>query len=191
MVGYCTKQGYTETPFPLRGLGALWPCSGVLRPPETPRGPRSIRPFGTVCAAASWLWNGRGPMSITQIEKDSRRKAVNGVISSFQLEGEAITDEFKILLEDYINGKISTDEMLAMVSGEPTTTEYDYEITPRTLGLGGGWNLRLLENGEEVGGGVFPLPEHCDFRDEKALQTLLDSLYEDALAEASAWLASR
>ena len=41
-------------------------------------------------------------------------------------------------------------------------TEYDYEITPRTLGLGGGWNLRLLENGEEVGGGVFPLPEHCD-----------------------------
>ena len=56
---------------------------------------------------------------------------------------------------------------------------------------GGGWNLRLLENGEEVGGGVFPLPEHCDFRDEKALQTLLDSLYEDALAEATAWLASR
>ncbi|HBP6640656.1 antitoxin VbhA family protein, partial [Klebsiella pneumoniae] len=137
------------------------------------------------------LENGRGPMSTTQIEKDSRRKAVNGVISSFQLEGEAITDEFKILLEDYINGKISTDEVLAMVSDEPTTTEYDYEITPRTLGLGGGWNLRLLENGEEVGGGVFPLPEHCDFRDEKALQTLLDSLYEDALAEASAWLASR
>ncbi|WP_407253370.1 antitoxin VbhA family protein [Klebsiella pneumoniae] len=69
-------------------------------------------------------------MSTTQIEKDSRRKAVNGVISSFQLEGEAITDEFKILLEDYINGKISTDEVLAMVSDEPTTTEYDYEITP-------------------------------------------------------------
>lgn len=37
----------------LRGLGPLWPCSGVLRPPETPCGPRSIRPFGTVCAAAS------------------------------------------------------------------------------------------------------------------------------------------
>ena len=34
-------------------------------------------------------------------------------------------------------------------------TEYDYEITPRTLGLGGGWNLRLLENGEEVGGGGY------------------------------------
>ena len=35
-------------------------------------------------------------------------------------------------------------------------TEYDYEITPRTLGLGGGWNLRLLENGEEVGGVFSP-----------------------------------
>ena len=39
MVEWCTKQGYTETPFPLRGLGALWPCSGVLRPPETPLWP--------------------------------------------------------------------------------------------------------------------------------------------------------
>lgn len=65
------------------------------------------------------------------------------------------------------------------------------EFQSATLGLGGGWNLRLLENGEEVGGGVFPLPEYCNFRDEKALQTLLDSLYEDALAEATAWLASR
>nr|MDQ6121488.1 antitoxin VbhA family protein [Klebsiella pneumoniae subsp. pneumoniae] len=98
------------------------------------------------------LENGRGPMSTTQM-KDSRRKAVNGVISSFQLE--AITDEFKILLEDYINGKISTDEVLAMVSDEPTTTEYDYEITPHSRSWRG-WNLRLLENGEEVGGGVFP-----------------------------------
>ncbi|MFQ1820428.1 hypothetical protein ACK37D_19930 [Aeromonas veronii] len=70
-------------------------------------------------------------------------------------------------------------------------TEYDYQITPRTLDLGGGWNLRLLENGEEVGGGVFPLPKYCNFRDENALQTLLDSLYEDALAEATAWLSSR
>jgi hypothetical protein len=42
----------------LRGIGPLWPCSGVLRPPETPCGPRSIRPFGTVCAAASWLVQG-------------------------------------------------------------------------------------------------------------------------------------
>lgn len=32
-----------------------------------------------------------------------------------------------------------------------------YEITPRAAELGGGWNLRLLEDGEEVGGGVFPV----------------------------------
>ncbi len=95
-------------------------------------------------------------MSTTQIEKDSRRKAVNGVISSFQLEGEAITDEFKILLEDYINGKISTDEVLAMVSDEPTTTEYDYEITPRTLGLGGAGICVCWRTAKRSAGG-FPL----------------------------------
>nr|MDQ6121494.1 hypothetical protein [Klebsiella pneumoniae subsp. pneumoniae] len=80
--------------------------------------------------------------------------------------------------------------MLAMVSDEPTTTEYDYEITPALSVLAG---LESAFAGERRRGrrGCFPLPEHCDFRDEKALQTLLDSLYEDALAEASAWLASR
>lgn len=192
MVGYCTKQGYTEAPLPASRSRASVALFRGATPPRNPLCPPLDPPLRDGLRGGFLaLDNGRCPMSITQIEKDSRRKAVNGVISSFQLEGKAITDEFKILLEDYINGKISTDEMLAMVSGEPTTTEYDYEITPRTLGLGGGWNLRLLENGEEVGGGVFPLPEHCDFRDEKALQTLLDSLYEDALAEASAWLASR
>jgi hypothetical protein len=34
---------------------------------------------------------------------------------------------------------------------------YDYEINPRPAELGGGWRLRLLENGQEVGGGVFPV----------------------------------
>jgi len=34
-----------------------------------------------------------------------------------------------------------------------------YEITPRDPDHGGGWNLVLLEDGEEVGGGVFPLPQ--------------------------------
>lgn len=31
-----------------------------------------------------------------------------------------------------------------------------YEIAPRVPELGGGWTLRLLEDGEEVGGGYFP-----------------------------------
>lgn len=34
---------------------------------------------------------------------------------------------------------------------------YTYEIKPRADELGGGWNLRLLQDGEEVGGGVFPV----------------------------------
>ena len=35
--------------------------------------------------------------------------------------------------------------------------QYSYEITPRPTELGGGWRLRLLEDGEEVGGRVFPV----------------------------------
>lgn len=33
---------------------------------------------------------------------------------------------------------------------------YTYEINPRPAALGGGWQVRLLDEGEEVGGGVFP-----------------------------------
>jgi len=61
-------------------------------------------------------------------------------------------------------------------------TEYSYQIDPRPAGLGGGWRLRLLENGEEVGGGVFPADQS---------KTLQDAAYEDAMAEATAWLISR
>lgn len=31
-----------------------------------------------------------------------------------------------------------------------------YEIKPRPAGLGAPWKLTLFEDGEEVGGGVFP-----------------------------------
>jgi hypothetical protein len=40
-----------------------------------------------------------------------------------------------------------------------TQPRYAYEITPRPANLGGGWKLTLLENGEEAGGGVFPIAE--------------------------------
>ncbi len=33
---------------------------------------------------------------------------------------------------------------------------YGYEIHPRRPESGGGWQLRLLRDGEELGGGVFP-----------------------------------
>jgi hypothetical protein len=57
-----------------------------------------------------------------------------------------------------------------------------YQINPRSPELGGGWRLQLLEDGEEVGGGVFPAEDNQIMRDEA---------YEDALAEATTWLATR
>ena len=67
-------------------------------------------------------------------------------------------------------------------------SEHSYQIDPRPLELGGGWRLRLIEDGEEVGGGVFPLWEYAT---EDNAEEAAKWAYEDALAEASAWLASR
>lgn len=39
---------------------------------------------------------------------------------------------------------------------------YHYEINPRPAELGGGWQVRLLQGDEEVGGGVFPLREAAE-----------------------------
>jgi len=74
-------------------------------------------------------------------------------------------------------------------------TDYGYVIEPRPADLGGGWRLRLLENGEEVGGWVFPLSPYLsafpatDETNER--EKAEKAAYEDALAEASAWLATR
>jgi len=64
--------------------------------------------------------------------------------------------------------------------------QYSYEITPRPVELGG-WQLRLLEDGVEVGGGVFPLEGVSETPKETALQAAFD----DAEAEAYAWLDAR
>ena len=64
--------------------------------------------------------------------------------------------------------------------------QYSYEITPRPIELGGGWRLRLLEDGGEVGGGVFP-PDDASETPKDALQAAFD----DAESEAYAWLDSR
>ena len=64
---------------------------------------------------------------------------------------------------------------------------FSYEITPRPVELGGGWRLRLMEDGVEVGGGVFP-PVKDDFKDEK---DALQAAFDDAVSEAYAWLDSR
>ncbi len=61
-------------------------------------------------------------------------------------------------------------------------SDYTYQIESRPAELGGGWRLRLLEDGVEVGGGVFP----ADGSDPDAALA-----YDEALSEASAWMASR
>lgn len=72
---------------------------------------------------------------------------------------------------------------------------FSYEITPRPVELGGGWRLRLLEDGVEVGGGVFPVAQE----DPQQGVTWWNQLTEQARAEwltvaasavpADAWLA--
>lgn len=67
-----------------------------------------------------------------------------------------------------------------------------YEIIPRPAELGGGWRLRFIENGEEVGGGVFPLGEYAsDGGAAKAANDASECAYIAALDEAEAWIASR
>jgi hypothetical protein len=65
--------------------------------------------------------------------------------------------------------------------------KYTYDITPRSAELGGGWRLQLLEDGVEVGGGVFPPVETGSQNPKDAIQAAFD----DAEAEAYAWLDSR
>jgi len=59
---------------------------------------------------------------------------------------------------------------------------YSYQIDPRSVEVGGGWRLLLLENGEEVGSGIFPPIELVG--DELCLQIA----YDDAMCEASVWI---
>jgi hypothetical protein len=94
-------------------------------------------------------------------------------------------------------------------------TWYDYEITPRAPELGGGWQLRLLEDGAEVGRSVFPAaPGEVELiewwtslseterlawlqraahrtRSDAYLAHLQDEAWQDATEEAIKWLDSR
>lgn len=87
-----------------------------------------------------------------------------------------------------VGGVIASLEAGYAAQAQAEQEPYRYEITPRSADLGGGWRLRLLESGEEVGGGVFPLAECATAENAEEAASYA---YEDALAEASAWLASR
>lgn len=65
-----------------------------------------------------------------------------------------------------------------------------YEILPRPDHLGGGWALRLLEDGEEVGGGIFPVSWNIVVAGMTQAEALADA-FADAEAEACDWLDSR
>jgi hypothetical protein len=67
---------------------------------------------------------------------------------------------------------------------------YAYEILPRPDHLGGGWRLRLLEDGQEVGGGVFPV-EAAVVGLGMTREEALAEAFADAEAEAYEWLDSR
>ena len=59
-----------------------------------------------------------------------------------------------------------------------------YEIKPRPTRFGGGWVLTMLEDGEEMGRGVYPL-----FRQDRPLgvdEDEVDPVTKDLLAEAEA-----
>ena len=78
----------------------------------------------------------------------------------------------------------SDERMLAqawfdrVVWPEPPTRRYDVE--PRPAGLGGGWQLRLIEDGEDAGGGVFP----ADIADPDAMQ----EAHDEALERGEDWV---
>ncbi|MFC5551782.1 3'-5' exonuclease [Massilia aerilata] len=74
---------------------------------------------------------------------------------------------------------------IQQVKGEGSHTagegRFTYTITSRAEHVGGGWQLKLLDNGEEVGGGVFPLTD----------ETTHGDAYGDAWLEGEGWLGSR
>jgi len=44
------------------------------------------------------------------------------------------------------------------MAGMNAKQDRNYGIVPRPVDLGGGWKLTLFEDGQEAGGGVFPVP---------------------------------
>ncbi len=67
-------------------------------------------------------------------------------------------------------------------------SEYSYKIEEHPAELGGGWRLRLLEDGQEVDVRIFLPTYFGNFTDD---ETALQFAYTDAKAEGKEWAASR
>jgi hypothetical protein len=59
-----------------------------------------------------------------------------------------------------------------------------FTIEKRLVELGGGWNVRMFEDGEEDGRGIFPIGEYDGTPEERE-----KAAYQDALEEGEAWVA--
>ena len=65
-----------------------------------------------------------------------------------------------------------------------------YEIKPRPTHLGGGWYLKMYQDGEEMGAGVYPLPDLPEpFTDDDELKFTLDALHAEAMSDGESWKA--
>ena len=63
-----------------------------------------------------------------------------------------------------------------------------YEIKPRPTRFGGGWVLTMLEDGEEMGRGYYPL-----FRQDRPLgvdevEPVTKALFAEAQADGESWV---
>jgi len=70
-----------------------------------------------------------------------------------------------------------------------STISYTFKILPRPEDLGGGWRLYLLEDGQEVGGGIFPAEEYEGIAESPSQAS--EWAYDHALNEAQFWMRSR
>lgn len=72
-------------------------------------------------------------------------------------------------------------------------SDYNYEIEPRAAAAGGGWRLnwrlKLLRDGEEVGGGAYPATAYAQYADEHA--SAADCAHADAQGDGEAWVEAR
>ncbi len=94
-----------------------------------------------------------------------------------KLKFEDLDDETKKDLREIT--KTPEFQRLKKVMNKRRANRFTYRINKRPAANGGGYRLQLVENGEEVGGGVFPL------------ETTDKDAFQDAENTAIEWLNSR
>lgn len=92
-----------------------------------------------------WLADPKTPTAADAWSESRRRQeAADLSLAKAQLEGFKLSESAMKRTRQYINGEIGSVEFFM----KPMT--HTYQIDPRSEDLGGGWKLRLLENGEQV-----------------------------------------